>query len=78
MLTIEIFKSLKYSDLMNDVFQVKSPVPYYLRDKNEFYSRNPKTVTYRTDSISYERKNPFPQEWKNYQSLYSFKESIRK
>ena len=46
MLTIEIFKSLKYSDLMNDVFQVKSPVPYYLRDKNEFYSRNPKTVTY--------------------------------
>ena len=31
---------------MNEVFQVKSPAPYYLRDKNELCSRNPKTVAY--------------------------------
>ena len=41
---------------MNEAFQVKlvkSPAPYYLRDKNELYSRNPKTVAYGTESVSF-------------------------
>ena len=49
-LAIEIFKFLTElsPQIMNYIFQVKSPAPYYLRDKNEFYSRNPKTVAYGT------------------------------
>ena len=38
---------------MTDVFQVKSPGPYYLKDKNKLYSRNPKTVAYGTESVSF-------------------------
>ena len=38
---------------MNEVFQVKSPVPYYLSDENELHSRNPKTVAYGTESVSF-------------------------
>ena len=66
---------------MNEVFQGKSPAPYYLRDKNELYSRNPKTVTYGTVSVSFMAPKIWsivPQELKYYQSLYSFKLSIRK
>ena len=64
---------------MNESFQVKmvkSPAPYYLRDKNELYSRNPKTVAYGTESVSFmapETWSIVPQELKNSQSLYSFK-----
>ena len=49
-LAFEIFKFLNglSSQIINDVFQVKSPAPYYLRDKNELYSRNSKTVAYGT------------------------------
>ena len=52
-LAIEIFKFLNglSPQIMNEVFQVKSPAPYYLRDKNELYSRNSKTVTYGTESV---------------------------
>ena len=32
--------------IMNEVLQVKSSAPQYQRDKEELYSRNPKTVTY--------------------------------
>ena len=66
---------------MNDVFEVKSPAPYYLRDKNELYSRNPKIVAYGTDSVSFMAPKIWsimPQELKNSQSLYSFKKGIRK
>ena len=66
---------------MNDVFQVKLPAPYYLRDKNELYSRNPKTVAYGTESVSFMAPKIWsivPQELKNSQSLYSFKKGIRK
>ena len=38
---------------MNGVFQVKSPVLYYQRDKNELYSRNAKAVTNETESVSF-------------------------
>ena len=60
---------------MNEVFQAKPSVPYSLRDKNEIYSRNPKTVTYGTETISFLA----PKIWsivlpeiKNYKPLDSF------
>ena len=79
----EIFKFLNglSPQIMNDVFQVKSPAPYYLRDKNELYSRNPKTVAYESESVSFmalKNWSIVPQELKNSQSLYSFKKGIRK
>ena len=42
-LAVEIFKFLNglTPQIMNEVLQVKSPAPYYLRDKNDLYSRNP-------------------------------------
>ena len=66
---------------MNEVFHVKSPAPYYLRDKNELYSRNPKTARYETKSVSFVAPkiwSAVPQELKNYQSRYSFKKRIKK
>ena len=82
-LAIEIFKFLNglSSQIMNDVFQVKSPAPYYLSDNNELYSRNPKIVAYGTESFSFMAPKIWsivPQELKNSQSLYSFKKGIWK
>ena len=82
-LAIEIFKFLNglSSQIMNEVFQVKSLPPYYLRDKNELYSRNPETVTYGTESVSFMAPKIWsivPQELKNSESLYPFKKLIRK
>ena len=78
-LTIEIFKFLSglSRQITNEVFQVKSPATYHLRDKNELYSRNAKTVAYGTESVSFVAPKIWsivPQELKNSQSLYSFKE----
>ena len=75
-LAIEIFRFLNglSPQIMNKIFQVKSPAPYYLRGKNELYSTNPKTVTYGTESIL----STAPQKLKKSQSLYSFKKRIRK
>ena len=66
---------------MNEVFQVKSTAPYYLRDRNELYSRNPKTVAYGTASVSFMAPKIWsivPRELKNSPSLYYFKNGIRK
>ena len=54
-LTIEIFKFLNglSPQIVNKVFQVKSPFPYQLRDRNELCSRNSKTVTYGAESVSF-------------------------
>ena len=54
-LPIETFKLLNgiFPPIMNEVFQVRPSAPYSRRDKNELYSRNPKTVTYGTESISF-------------------------
>ena len=54
-MVIEIFKFLNglSPQIMNEFFQVKSPAPYYVRDKNDLYSRNPKAVTYGTESVSF-------------------------
>ena len=54
-LAVEIFKFLKGQSptIINEVFQIKLSAPYFPRNKNEFYSRNTKTVTYGTESISF-------------------------
>ena len=54
-LAIETFKFLNglSPPVMNEVFQVKPSAPYSLGDKNNLYSRNPKTMTYGTESISF-------------------------
>ena len=80
---IEVFKFLNglFPQIMNEAFQVKSPAPYYLGNKNELYSRNPKTVAYETASVSFMAPkiwSVMPQELKNSESLYSFKKRIRK
>ena len=80
---IEIFRFMNglSPQIMNDVFQVQSPAPYYLRDKNELYSRKPKTVVYGTESVTIMAPKIWaivPHELKNSQSLYSFKKHIRK
>ena len=82
-LAIKILKFLNElsAQIMNNIFHVKSPAPYYLRDKNELYSRNPKTVAYGTESVSSMAPKIWsivPQELKNSQSLYFFKKDIRK
>ena len=82
-LAIKTFKFLNglSPQIMNDVFQVKLPVPHYLRDKNELYSRNLKTVTYGTESVSFMAPKIWsivPQELKNSQSICSFIKGIRK
>ena len=64
--------------IMNEVFQVKFPALYFLRDKNELYSRNPKTVIYGTDSISFLAPKIWsilPQEIKNCKSLKTLKKA---
>ena len=54
-LAIEIFKFLNglSTQIMNEAFQVKSPASYYLNYENELYSKNSKTVTYGTESVSF-------------------------
>ena len=57
-------------------FSIKSPASFYLRDKNELYSKNIKRVTYGTESVSFMAPKIWSivsQELKNYQSLYFFK-----
>ena len=81
-LAIEIFKFLNglSRQITNEVFQVKSPATYHLRDKNELYSRNPKTVAYGTESVSFMAPKIWsivPQELKNSKSLYSFKKKYK-
>ena len=81
-LAIRIFKFLNRVSLpiINEVFQVKPSAPYSLRDKNELYSRNPETVTYGTESVSFLAPkiwSTVPQEIKTCKSLDSFN-SIRK
>ena len=53
-LAIEIFKFLNglSPTIMNEVFQINLSAPYFLRNKNELHSRNPKTVTHGTETIN--------------------------
>ena len=82
-LAIEMFKFLNglSPPIVNKVFQVKQSATYSLRDKNELYNKNPETVTYGTESISFLASKIWSivsQEIKNYKSLDSFKKSIKK
>ena len=54
-LAVEIFKFVNglSPQIMNEVFHVKLPVPYYLMDKNELYDKNSKTVAYGSESVSF-------------------------
>ena len=80
-LATEIFRFLNglFRRIMNEVFHVKSPIPYYLRDKNELYSRNLKKLTYGTESVSFMAPKIWPivlQEMKNYQSFFFFQKIV--
>ena len=75
-LAIEIFKFLNELSphIMNEVFQEKLPAAYHLRDKNELYKRNSKTVAYGTESVSFMAPKIWsivPQELENSQTKLS-------
>ena len=56
--TIEIFKFWNglSPQIMNEVFQVKSPAPYYLRNTNELYKEK-----YKENCEKYKKRKPnFP------------------
>ena len=66
---------------MNNIFKVNQTVPYDLRKRNVLQSRNPSSVRYGTETISYIA----PKIWslvletiKNCDILKSFKQKIRK
>ena len=52
---IEIYKYLHglSPTILNDVSKVNETIPYDLRMRNELYVRNPKTVRYGTETISF-------------------------
>ena len=54
-LAIEIYKYLHGLSpaILNEVFKVNETIPYDLRMRNELYARNPKTVRYGTETISF-------------------------
>ena len=39
--------------IMKNVFHLNTDIPYMLRSRSELYSRNPKTVKYGAETISY-------------------------
>ena len=82
-LATEIYKFLHglSSSIMSQVFKLNSPLPYHLRNSNELYSRNLKTVIYGTETISFLAPKIWsvvPLDLKNSTSLMSFKTNIRK
>ena len=61
---------------MNSVFNLKENKRYSLRNVFELYSRNPRTVKYGTDTISYlapKIRSIAPHSTKESTSIYSFK-----
>ena len=54
-LPIEIYKIFHgfSPSIIKNIFQVNTNNPYSLRSRNELYCRNPKTVKYGTETISY-------------------------
>ena len=82
-LAIEIYKFVNdlSPEIMNSVFNLKENNRYSLRNVYELYSRNPRTVKYGTETISYLAPKIWsivPQTIKENTSLYSFKIKIRK
>ena len=82
-LAIEIYKYLHGLSpaILNEVFKVNETIPYDLRMRNELYARNPKTVRYGTETISFLSPKIWsliPQNIKDSGSLPCFKKNIRK
>ena len=82
-LAIEIYKFLHNLSpcIMNNIFKVNQTVPYDLRKRNVLQSRNPSSVRYGTETISYIAPKIWslvPETIKNCDSLKSFKQKIRK
>ena len=66
---------------MKNIFQVNTNNPCSLRSRNELYSRNPKTVKYGTDTISYLAPKIWglvPEIIKSSKTIDIFKNKIRK
>ena len=82
-LAIEIYKFVNglSPEIMNSVFHLTENNQYSLRNVYELYSRNPRTVKYGTETISYLAPKIWsivPQTIKESTSIYSFKTKIRK
>ena len=80
-LAIEIYKFLNglSPSFLNNVFHKNISNSYDLRNHKELYSRNPKTVRYGTETVSYiALKIWIPETIKMSSSLESFKTKIRK
>ena len=81
-LAVEIYKFFNglSPDIMSNIFKTKS-VSYNLRSLNELYSRNPKSVRYGTESISYLAPKIWslvPESIKISDTLNIFKSKIKK
>ena len=66
---------------MKNVFHLNKNIPYNLRLRSEFYGRNPKTVKYGTETISYLAPKIWylvPNTINSSKSLDVFKSKIRK
>ena len=82
-LSIEIYKFLNglSPSFLNNVFHKNISNSYDLRNHKELYSRNPKTVRYGTETVSYIAAkiwSKVPETIKMNSSLESFKTKIRK
>ena len=82
-LAIEIYKFLYNLSpcIMNNKFKVNQTVLYDLRKRNVLQSRNPSSVRYGTETISYIAPKIWslvPETIKNCDSLKSFKQKLRK
>ena len=82
-LAIEIYKYLHGLSpaILNEVFKVNETIPYDLRMRNKLYARNPKTVIYGTETISFlppQISSLIPQNIKESRSLPCFKNNSRK
>ena len=66
---------------MNNILKVNQTVPYDLRKRHVLQSRNPSSVKYGTETISYKTPKIWtlvPETIKNCDSLKSFKQKITK
>ena len=82
-LAIEIYKFLNglSPSFLNNVFHKSISNSYDLRNHKELYSRNPKTVRYGNETVSYMTSkiwSKVPETMKMCSSLESFKSKIRK
>ena len=82
-LAIEIYKYLHglSPTILSEVFKVNEIIPDDLRMRNELYARNPKTVRYDTETISFLSPKIWsliPQNIKDSSSLPCFKKKKKK